>query len=154
MARQGLPLRGDGNEADSNFNQLLLLRGIDDSKILDYLRKKTDKYNSPQIQNDIIQVMADSVSTTIPTSIQNRKYFSLMADEVTDSSNREQVVVCLRSVDEKFAAHEDFFCIEKVDSIEANVLFGVLKQVLKDMKLSLVDCRGQCYDGAANMAGV
>ena len=34
------------------------------------------------------------------------------------------------------------------------MLFGVLKQVLKDMKLSLVDCRGQYYDGAANMAGV
>ena len=77
-----------------------------------------------------------------------------MADEVTDSSNREQVVVCLCSVDEKFAAHEDFVCIEKVDSIEANVLVGVLKEVLKDMKLSSVDCRGQCYDGAANMAGI
>jgi len=33
LARQGLPLRGDGNEVDSNFNQLLLLRGIDDFKL-------------------------------------------------------------------------------------------------------------------------
>ena len=156
LAGQGLPLRGDGNEVDGNFNQLLLLRGIDVSRILDYLGKITDKYNSPQIQNDIIEAMADSVSTTISKPIQKRKYFSLMADEVTDSSkfNREQVVVCLRSVDDTFAAHEDFVCIEKVDSIKANVLVGLLKRVLKDMKLSLMDCRGQCYDSAANMAGV
>ena len=31
-----------------------------------------------------------------------------MADEVTDSSNKEQVVICFRSVDEQFEAHEDF----------------------------------------------
>jgi len=79
LARQGLPLCGDGNEIDGNFNQLLLLRGIDDSRILDYLGKKKDKYNSPQIQNDIIEVMAGSVSSTISKSIQKRKYFSLMA---------------------------------------------------------------------------
>ena len=97
LARQGLPLCGDGNEVDSNFNQLLLLHGIDDSKIFSYFRKKTDKHNGSQIQNDIIQVIADSVSTTISTSIQNRKYFSLMVDEAADSSNR--VVICLHSVD-------------------------------------------------------
>ena len=33
-------------------------------------------------------------------------------------------------------------------------MVSVLKQVLKDMKLSLMDCQGHCYDGAANMAGV
>lgn len=31
LARQGLPLRGDMTEDDSNFNQLLRLRSIDDS---------------------------------------------------------------------------------------------------------------------------
>ena len=29
LARQGLPLRGDMNETDSNFYQLLMLRGKD-----------------------------------------------------------------------------------------------------------------------------
>ena len=33
LARQGLPLWGDGNEVDSNFYQFLLLRGVDDSRI-------------------------------------------------------------------------------------------------------------------------
>eukprot|EP00731_Ephydatia_muelleri_P012476 Em0006g1370a len=52
MARQGLAIRGDGDEMDSNFHQLLILKG-------------------------------------------EAKYFTIMADEVTDASNREQVVVIL-----------------------------------------------------------
>ena len=35
LARQGLPLRGDGNEAESNFLQLFRLWGEDDPKVLD-----------------------------------------------------------------------------------------------------------------------
>ena len=42
IARQGLPLQGDGIEENSNFIQLLKLRAEDDSRILDYMSKKTD----------------------------------------------------------------------------------------------------------------
>ena len=72
-------------------------------------------------------------------------------DEVTDSSNREQVAVCLRWIDEKF---DDFIGLHKVESIGANVLVAALKDVLLRLNLSLANCRGQCYDGAANMAGI
>ena len=37
----------------------------------------------------------------------------MMADEVTDSSNREQVAICLQWIDEKFDAHEDFIGLHK-----------------------------------------
>lgn len=33
LARQGIPLRGDGDEHDSNFIQLLYLRSNDDTSI-------------------------------------------------------------------------------------------------------------------------
>ena len=45
LARQGIALRGDGNKDDSNFIHLLKLRANDDSRIHDYLSKKTDKYS-------------------------------------------------------------------------------------------------------------
>jgi hypothetical protein len=38
LARQGLPLRGDGTETDSNFVQVLKLRGQDDSRIEGWLQ--------------------------------------------------------------------------------------------------------------------
>ena len=57
LSRQGIALRGH-DDANSNFIQLLQLRSIDDSKILEYLTSKTDKYTSHQIQNEMLQVMA------------------------------------------------------------------------------------------------
>ena len=39
MARQGMAFRGDGDEVDSNFIQLLKLRGRDDSRIEVFSRK-------------------------------------------------------------------------------------------------------------------
>ena len=76
-----------------------------------------------------------------------------MADEVTDSSNREQVIVCLRWVDEDFEPHEDFIGLHKVESIGADVLVAVLKDTLLRLNMKHAHCCGQCYDGAANMAG-
>ena len=153
LARQGLALRGDGKEEDGNFIQLLYLRSEDDPSIRRYLQKATDKYSSRHIQNELLQVMALKVTREIASAIRTASYYTLMADEVTDASNREQVVVCIRWVDEEFEAHEEFIGLHKVDSICADVLVGVLKDTLLRMNLKINQCRGQCYDGASNMSG-
>ena len=93
-------MHGDQDEFDSNFMQLLALRGIDDQIIKQIIEKKTDKYTSPQIQNEILSIIALRILRDIGDSIRSTPYYSLMADEVTDSSNREQVVICLRWVEE------------------------------------------------------
>ena len=41
LARQGLPLRGHGDGADSNFVQLLRLRALDTPDVLTWMEKKT-----------------------------------------------------------------------------------------------------------------
>ena len=56
-------------------------------------------------------------------------------------------------VDDNFDAHEDFVGMYAVESIKADILVRVLKDRLLRMNLPLAYCRGQCYDGAANMAG-
>ena len=66
------------------------------------LQKKTNKYTSPQIQNELIQLMSIKVLLEIAASIHQARYFALVADEVTDSSNKEQLVVCFRWVEEDF----------------------------------------------------
>jgi hypothetical protein len=40
LARQGLALRGDGDEQDGNFLQLLKLKGEDDPSMIDWLKLK------------------------------------------------------------------------------------------------------------------
>lgn len=153
LARQGISFRGDGDERDSNFIQLLNLHLADDAQLQSCMERRRDKYTSPQVQNELIKVMAVNVLRNIATSIQKAKFYSVMADEVTDASNKEQVIVCFRTVDENFEVHEDFVGIHAVESIKADILVQVLKDTMLRMNLRLCDCHGQCYDGAKNMAG-
>ena len=153
LAKQGIPLRGDGTEIDSNFMQLLKLRSIDDPQIDSFIEQKRDKYCSPQIQNEILKVMALHIVRDIAKSVQQAKFFTIMADEVTDCSNKDQVAICFRTVDDNFEPQESFIGLHVVESIQADVLVEVLKDTMVRMNLSINNCRGQCYDGAANMCG-
>jgi len=153
LARQGLSLRGDGTEDNSNFNQLLRLRALDDPNLLTWVQKKAEKYTSPEIQNELLKIMAQAVTRDIASAVGSSGFYTLMADEVTDISNIEQVAICLRSIDDNFDAHEDFVGMYAVESIKADMLVQVLKDTLLQMNLPIANCRGQCYDGAANMAG-
>ena len=71
------------------------LRGVDDSNIIKHLGQSTDKYTCHQVQNEIIQIMALTVLRKISEDFHTATYFSLMADEITNASNREQVVISL-----------------------------------------------------------
>ena len=65
----------------------------------------------------------------------------------------EQIVVCLRWVNEAFEAQEEFVGLYEVASTEAEVFYTTVTDVLLRMNLSVSKVRGQCYDGAATMAG-
>lgn len=153
LSRQGLPLRGAGDESDSNYMQLLLLRAEDDPRIFEWLRKKTDKYTSGDMQNEMMKVMAQLVLDEVKISLYKSPFWTIMVDETTDSSNREQVVICMRWVGEDFNVHEDFIGLFMVDSIDADTIFAVIIDVLRRLNLSITKIRGQCYDGAATMSG-
>ena len=58
LARQGIPLRGCGDDADSNFMQLMKMRARDDQHLAEWLEKKTNKYVSHDVQNELLKVMA------------------------------------------------------------------------------------------------
>ena len=65
-----------------------------------------------------------------------------MADETTNKSNREQVVIVIRNVDTELVAHEDLICLNMVNSIDATTFTGVIKDCLLQMNFSLNN-RGQ-----------
>ena len=98
--------------------------------------------------------MATAVLRNISETIQKACYFSIMADEVTDLSNKEQVVMCFRRTDEQFGAHEDFVGLYQVDLIVSSNIVKVLKDTFVRLNLSMSKCQGQCYDGLAKMAGI
>ena len=95
LARQGLPLQGDwvekeNGEVNSNFNQLLLLTSIDDPNFKDWTSKKQLKYTSPTIQNELLQIFANTIPRQIADSIKGN-LFATMNDELARNSNKEQL---------------------------------------------------------------
>ena len=97
LARQSLPLRGTGDDCDSNFNQLYLLRE-EDNPILKVWRPKTktNKYVHHEIQNEMMKVMALKILREIAYSVREADFYSIMCDEATDVANVSQLVVCLQ----------------------------------------------------------
>ena len=96
-------------------------------------------------------LLAHSHLRRIAVDIKAAGYFAVEADEVTESSNKEQVVVCIRLVDDKFEAHENFVGLHKVDDITAATIVHVVTDTVHCMSLLMSMCRAQCYDGASNM---
>ena len=81
-------------------------------------------YWSNSTQNDISSFCADGITENIFTDIKEAKYFSILADEVTDCSTLQQIPLALWYVDQN-----------------------------REIERDICYCIGQCYDGAANMTG-
>lgn len=89
----------------------------------------------------------------VAAHIREDGFFSIMVDETTDQSNREQVVIVIRHVDSDLNVQEEFIGLCMVPSIDAATLTSVILDTLVRMNISLSKCRDQCYDGASNMSG-
>ena len=74
LARQGIALRGH-DDKESNFLQLFKLRGCDNDDMSNWLEKKGDRYLSPDIQNEVIQLMSLSILRSIASSVQGAYFF-------------------------------------------------------------------------------
>ena len=158
LARQGLLLRGSWNkeyniEIDSNFHQLILLRYENQRDLQSWLDQSTDKYTSPKMQNEMLQVLALGILKELSSRIPSSEFYTVMADESADVSNEEQVVVCVRWIDDELFAHEDFVSLKPVAKCTSEMIVDVIKAAIEQTKLKLSDLRGQCCDGAAVMAG-
>ena len=153
LARQTIAIRTDGDEENSNFIQLFKLRGEDDPKFAKWLEKKTDKYVSADIQNELLKVMGLQVLRDIGAALHNAEFYSLMVDETTDISNKEQAVLCFRWVHDDLIAHEEFVGFYGIENTEAQTLVNLILDALTGLNLSYKKLRGQCYDGASSMSG-
>lgn len=85
----------------------------------------------------------------MPTAI---TLITLMMDETTDVSNKEQSVMVLRWVSEDFEVNEEFLGVYNVPTIDAATLTGATKDALCRMNLPLSKLKGQCYDGTMSGA--
>ena len=133
--------------------QLLQMECHDCSELQTWLSKKTDKYNSHDIQSEIMQTMALMILQQVGHKVRSGGWYTILADECTDMANWEQFTICLRWVGEDLHDHEEFLGLYQMVTIDTNSLVRAIKDTLLRMNIPLSHCRGQCYDGASSMSG-
>ena len=101
----------------------------------------------------MLEVMALQVLRKLTSSLQESESFTIMVDKCTDSANHEQLAVCFRWVDRDLEIHEEFVGLYEIPDIAAVTIVSVITDTLLRMNLNVSRYRGQCYDGAKNMAG-
>ena len=110
---------------------------------------------SPTIVNELITMMGQSLLRTFLQDIKqpNPSWFSIIADEATDVRYREQLNLSVRWVNDQYEVNEDPLGLFCLPDTKADTITVVIKDLLLRCSLPLSSCRGQAYDGAANMQG-
>ena len=98
--------------------------------------------------------MSSHILRNLSKKIRDTGSFTLMCDECTDISNKEQLTICLRWLDQNLHDHENFIGLYQADDITADTLTDSIKDALLQLQIDLSMWQGQCYDGASNMSGV
>ena len=110
------------------------------------------KYTSPDIQKEILRIIAKSIQKAIRDEIGNAK-FCLIVDESRDESKKEQMAIVVRFVDRKGNIKERFLDLIHVKDTTSLTLKDEILSSLSYHKLDVQNIRGQGYDGASNMRG-
>lgn len=127
LCRQGLALRGNRDERDSKFMQLLRMKAERDPNLLEWLKRKENVYTSPIIQNEIIKTFGIQILRDLASDLQKSPFLCIMVDETTDVSNKEQATVVIRRVTEDFQVHEEFVGLYQVATIESATLVSMIR---------------------------
>ena len=155
-----LSLRGDYDYQTKKEKGLFI-------QLFDFVVKKDEKlaeiiknipqnaiYHSPEIQNEIISYIAETVKEDIAEEILNADvpFFSLLMDGTKNKNRHEVVSIGVRFVrDGKVLEH--IVSMEVTEKCDAEALTNLALDVLKNNNLEAQNILSQCYDGASVMSG-
>ena len=112
-----------------------------DQVVLDKMTSgpRNANYTSPEIQNDILQVMGGGiVREKICTAVKKAGAYSVLADETKDCSKQEQFAILLKYVNEDTAVqHEHCLTYVQATSLNASSLPTYILDTLKNNGLYL-----------------
>ena len=148
----------EGTRNHGNFLALLNFRVQAGDTVLEEHLSKADRnatYTSGNIQNQIIDVLADQVREKIVRKVKAARWYMIVSDEVTDVSSKEQLTIVLRYVDsESLLFREDLVGFTECDTgITGRYLASKITSNPEGYNSDLQNLRGQAYDGAGNMVG-
>ena len=172
--QMGIPLRGHRDDSQyhqevgepathagvDNFVDLLNFVVRQGNKDLeDHLKNCSSRetYISKTTQNNLLNCcydLTDLMTEAIINKVKQAKFFSVLCDEASDSSNKELLSFCLRYVDENGDICEDFLkYIHCQSGLTGKDLYNEIISSLESFNLDIQNCLGQGYDGAGAVAG-
>ena len=84
--------------------------------------------------------MALMVLWEISHSFHKSTFYSVMCDECTDASNKEQLVICIHWIAKDLEVHEDVTGLYAVADISTQTIIKVIKDTLVWMNLGVNKC--------------
>ena len=146
-----------------NFRELVKLISTADPLLREHLARSlkspgTQSYLSADIQNEIVDLVANQVRDTLLTRIRRAKYFGLLVDSSPDIAHRDQVSLVVRYVDVDYEqksarVRESFLGFGRENGKDAGSLVNLIMTQLEKYEINFANCRSQCYDNANVMAG-
>nr|XP_023421398.1 zinc finger MYM-type protein 1 isoform X2 [Cavia porcellus] len=159
LGKQCLPLRGNDHSVSSvnkgNFLELLEIRAKDKGEeIYRLMNSQIDFYNTTQIQADIFEIIKMEMLQDIVNEINVSSAFSIICDEITGNTTKEQLSICVRYpqktskavvIKERFLGFVDN---EKETGIH---LHKKIKTYLQQIGVDFNTICGQAYDSTTNL---
>ena len=141
---------------ERTFRALLSFRvESEDAELSEHLKTVSKKatYISKEIQNELIELCGQEILQKIIQEIHAVNFFSVIADETSDSSHVEQLCLCLRYVSQDCGVKEQFISFGGVENCTAQEISNENLARLANLGLPIKHCVGQGYNGASVMAG-
>ena len=109
------------------------------------------KYTSPDVQNEVAEIISDMVKETVATRLRNGKLFTIMMDGSTNKNGEEVIGLVVRYI------HNSVICenVLNIGTVQDRSAKGLLDFIVATFEKYKVDKDGavsQAYDGASVMS--
>lgn len=153
-----------GEIYNGNFLSIMELLAKYDPVLEELIRKQCSvNYLSPQIQNELIQLISDNVASSIVRDIKDAPFYSVIMDTTQDVKKIDQLSQVYRyvtistndsGIPTQVCVNESFLGFHTITDQSAEGISDEIIHLLEEKNLSINKCRGQGYDGAATMSGI
>lgn len=164
LSSRGLAFRGEdevfGSVRNGNFMMCLELIAEYDpflkAHIAQYgnLGKGKTSYLSFSTYEELIKIMAKTVTNAIVEEVKASKYFAVIVDSTPDITHNDQLSFVIRYVNKEGLPEERFLEFHRNSGHTGKELADALITFLSTHGIEINNCRGQTYDNAANMSGI
>lgn len=138
------------------FQNLFEYTCLKDPNLKEALRQipQNATYRSPEIQNQIIQALVQTVRNSVCKDIAESdvKWFTLLEDGTRDKNNRENIAIAIRYVKDGIV-NESLLTVTTTKNFDAATFTELTLNTLTENNIDLSRMLSQCYDGASVMSG-